>query len=106
MRIRLAGAALLIAAFIGPANAQEGWPWSVFQKSAPNTEPSRSKSRQRPPTANFPQSRSEKGSARRKYDEPISVHSRWRILRTTWTALDEAGYEEFVRRIGKSGCRT
>lgn len=106
MRIRLAGAALLIAAFIGPANAQEGWPWSVFQKSAPNAEPSRSKSRQRPPTANFPQSRSEKGSARRKYYEPISAHSRWRILRTTWTALDEAGYEEFVRRIGKSGCRT
>jgi len=29
----------------------------------------------------------------------------WRILRTAWTERDETGYEEFVRRIGESGCR-
>ncbi len=30
----------------------------------------------------------------------------WRILRTTWTERDEKGYEEFVQRIGESGCRS
>lgn len=30
----------------------------------------------------------------------------WRILRTAWTERDEKGYEEFVQRIGESGCRT
>jgi hypothetical protein len=35
-----------------------------------------------------------------------SGHAGWRILRTTWTARDEAGYEEFVRRIGESSCKT
>ena len=29
----------------------------------------------------------------------------WRILRTSWTERDEKGYEEFVQRIGESGCR-
>jgi hypothetical protein len=29
----------------------------------------------------------------------------WRILRTAWTERDEKGYEEFVARIGESGCR-
>ena len=29
----------------------------------------------------------------------------WRILRTAWTERDEKGYEEFVQRIGESGCR-
>jgi len=32
--------------------------------------------------------------------------SQWRILRTAWTERDEKGYEEFVKRIGESGCRT
>jgi hypothetical protein len=29
----------------------------------------------------------------------------WRILRTSWSESDEKGYEEFVQRIGESGCR-
>src|SRR5262245_15205736 len=29
----------------------------------------------------------------------------WRIMRTTWTERDEKGFEEFVQRIGESGCR-
>ena len=29
----------------------------------------------------------------------------WRILRTSWTDSDEKGFEEFVQRIGESGCR-
>ncbi len=31
---------------------------------------------------------------------------RWRILKTHWSASDERGFEEFVRRIGESRCRT
>lgn len=31
---------------------------------------------------------------------------RWRILRTSWTEQDERDYEEFVQRIGESGCKT
>jgi hypothetical protein len=30
----------------------------------------------------------------------------WRVLRTAWTEQDERAYEEFVRRIGESDCRT
>lgn len=29
----------------------------------------------------------------------------WRIMRTSWTERDEKGYEEFVQKIGESGCR-
>ena len=29
----------------------------------------------------------------------------WCILRTSWTDSDEKGFEEFVQRIGESGCR-
>jgi HAMP domain-containing protein len=31
---------------------------------------------------------------------------RWRVLRTAWTEQDERAYEEFVARIGESGCKT
>ncbi len=30
----------------------------------------------------------------------------WRILKTRWGASDERGFEEFVRKIGESRCRT
>ncbi len=30
----------------------------------------------------------------------------WRILKTRWSASDERGFEEFVRKIGESRCRT
>ena len=30
----------------------------------------------------------------------------WRILKTQWSASDEHGFEEFVRQIGESRCRT
>ena len=30
----------------------------------------------------------------------------WRILKTQWSASDERGFEEFVRQIGESRCRT
>ena len=30
----------------------------------------------------------------------------WRILRTQWTDADEKGFEDFVRRIGESDCKT
>src|SRR5262245_13227297 len=31
---------------------------------------------------------------------------RWRVLRTAWSEQDERAYEEFVQRIGESGCKT
>lgn len=30
----------------------------------------------------------------------------WRLLKTEWTEEDENGYSEFVRALGRSGCRT
>lgn len=30
----------------------------------------------------------------------------WRLLKTSWSPEDETGYSNFVRAIGKSGCRT
>lgn len=59
-----------------------------------------------PPKATQPRTTSEKTSSLRRYDMTQMGHAAWRILRTAWTARDEAGYEEFVQRIGESSCKT
>lgn len=35
-----------------------------------------------------------------------SARAAWPILKSAWSESDEAGYEEFVRRIGESQCRS
>jgi hypothetical protein len=37
---------------------------------------------------------------------PVRTDRSWRILRDRWTATDEKAYEDFIRAIGESNCRT
>ena len=116
MRVASVGCALLLlAALVQPAFAQDGWPWSLFfpsvhKKATKRAQPAAPAN----PTATAsldPQLAPKPGTS-----EPqpgvdgatANVHAawQWRILRTAWTERDEKGYEEFVQRIGESGCRT
>ncbi len=131
MRVVLAGCALVcvLAVSANPAIAQDGWPWSAYpslRKQAAPAKRAQLRSRARaedarppatasldpqlapptPPTATKPAdppSRPEAAGAAPPDKTAASWH--WRILRTTWTERDEKGYEEFVARIGESGCR-
>jgi hypothetical protein len=106
IRTMLAGAVLFCAACSSPVSAQEGWPWSEFRKRPPPVKKSRRQPTPRFPKATSPRSPHEKSPSHHQGDVTPSAHAGWRILRTVWTTLDEAGYEEFVRRIGDSRCRT
>ncbi len=52
----------------------------------------------------------EPNSAKPVFKRPVLAAGRapfqWRITRAEWTPQDHAGFEEFVRRIGESACRT
>jgi hypothetical protein len=135
MRALAIGCALLLAASLQPAAAQEGWPWSLYpsarQKPAKRAQPRPAEKaaatapvEPKPGAAAVPQPaqpdpRPGAGEpARSAGPQPPPAASgegaeprppapwQWRILRTAWTESDEKGYEEFVARIGESGCRT
>ncbi|MGD9827993.1 MAG: hypothetical protein AB7E70_02910 [Hyphomicrobiaceae bacterium] len=100
------GAAIALAVSTTPAAAQDGWPWSMFEqpKATPKRGPRKTKRQpDRTRKRQVPASAAKDSGPRSKLD---SKHAAWPILRTEWTARDEAGYEEFIRRIGESGCRT
>ena len=122
---------LLLMAWVQPVRAQDGWPWSLYpslQKKAPKratsplpTKPAATASldpqavpaHAKPPSAE-PQPGAEAvspGSQLPQSDyEGVAAKApvawQWRILRAAWTERDEKGFEEFVQRIGESGCRS
>jgi hypothetical protein len=98
--------ALLIAAWSSPVSAQEEWPWSEFRKRTPTVKRSRRQPTPRLPKAESPKSPRKNTSSQRRDDATHSGHVGWRILRTTWSGRDEAGYQDFVWRIGESSCKT
>ena len=122
-------ALLLLGVWVQPTIAQDGWPWSLYpslnkkapkrahpttpanpaatalldpqlapKPGAPEPQPGPQTS---PPGSLPPPQPGAEGT-------PANVHAawQWRILRTAWTERDEKGFEEFVQRIGGSGCRT
>jgi hypothetical protein len=99
--------ALLLALGAQPAYAQDGWPWSVFLKD--KVKPKRT-APQAPDAAKTalldnPARPVDIGDGKASADD-ASASWRWRITRTAWSERDEKGFEEFVARIGESGCRT
>jgi hypothetical protein len=127
MKIVFAGCLLMLAASLPlqPASAQDTWPWSILQ-------PTRKVAPKRPPpapkgatTASLdPQPQPAPATPKPEVADPPGAQPaspqpgadassakapaawQWRILRTAWNERDEKGFEEFVQRIGESGCRT
>jgi hypothetical protein len=133
MRVILVGCALLLAASIQPVSAQEGWPWSAWRPARKQASPKRAQPSLPPntattvsldpqpqavPTGPTPEAAEPRpdpgpqalprpsGSDGAELKAPAAAAWQWRILRTAWTERDEKGFEEFVQRIGESGCRT
>ena len=132
MRMVLVGCALVLAASVEPAAAQDGWPFSFFKQAAPakraqprarpKAEPAQPAAtaaldpqapQARPATPQSspadPQAPAAEPQAQPPARPPPTRRRRlpwqWRIMRTAWTERDEKGFEEFVQRIGESGCR-
>jgi hypothetical protein len=125
-------ALLLLMAWVQPARAQDGWPWSLYpslhkkapkrasppvpanpaatasldpravpvDSKPPSAEPQPGAQSLSPPSQSLPQSEPEGVAAK------APVAWQWRVLRAAWTERDEKGFEEFVQRIGESGCRS
>src|SRR5262245_52775690 len=140
MRMALVGCALVLAASVESAAAQDGWPWTHYPSLRKQAAP---KKRAQPPVpvktepaeaapaataALDPQTPSPRPAAPQAQpadaqpppadpqaqppavdstasDRALATPWQWRIMRTTWTERDEKGFEEFVHRIGESGCR-
>jgi hypothetical protein len=126
---------LLAASSLQSASAQDGsaWPLSTWARkplppkkvkplALPNATTTASLDRQpgpadaKPGTASQPEP-SDAATSRAPQPQAASSEAEaakapppapwaWRILRTTWSESDEKGFEEFVQRIGESGCRT
>lgn len=94
---------LAILACPQPASAQVDLSFSyLFEPEKPKKRAKRPRAdppAQEAPAAD-PSSTDETGS------QPATGSALWRILRTSWTDADEKGYEEFVAKIGESGCRS
>ena len=127
---RLLTCVLALALSPNPAAAQDNWPWALYPSLRKQAAPPK-RTQPRPPAkaeeskpaataaldpqlspphpapdarpqATDPASRPEAGAAS---PDKAPASWQWRILRTAWTERDEKGYEEFVARIGESGCR-
>lgn len=135
MRIGVAACALalVLAASPMPAAAQDGWPWSLYpslrkqaapaKRAQPRPSPKADDARPAATAALDPQiatpptppqdarpASADPQPARPATDAAAPADKaapswQWRILRASWTERDEKGYEEFVARIGESGCR-
>jgi hypothetical protein len=121
---------LALALSSNPAAAQDNWPWALYPSLRKQVTPPKRTQPRLPakaeefkpaataaldpqlaapppapdakPQATDPASRPEAGAAS---PDKAPASWQWRILRTAWTERDEKGYEEFVARIGESGCR-
>ena len=140
MRMVFVGCALILAASVESAAAQDGWPWthypSLRKQAAPKKRaqppvPAKTEPAEPAPAATAaldlqtPSPRPAAPQAQPADAQPPPAGPRaqppavdpaasdrapatswqWRIMRTTWTERDEKGFEEFVQRIGESGCR-
>ena len=130
MRMVLAGCVLAFAVSVEPAVAQEAWPFTSFpslRKQAGPTKRAQPRPKAEPakPEAMAaldpaispanPQAQPTEPQPKPAEPQPPAAGAavpdkgpapwQWRIMRTTWTERDEKGYEEFVQRIGESGCR-
>lgn len=101
MRAALLTVVLAISGWWHSVSAQSFWPFDAFEK--PSAPPKRSS----PTVRSSPRPKAlpgdvagsiEQGSANRSWS--------WRIVRVKWTEVDEKAYEDFVARIGESGCRS
>ncbi len=104
MKGRIFWMLLLLVAWHGPAAAQF-WPFDTFEK--PRTAPKARPAPKAPPGRSVyrPTPAQPKGAAPTQSKGDPSGWQ-WRIARTTWTEADEKAFEDFVARIGESGCRT
>lgn len=96
MRKLLASVGVLLGAYGQPAGARDDWFSSIFEQSGNGT--------QRPIQSAAPQAGRQ--SVIDLKQSAVAGRSAWRMLRSSWNQRDEADYEEFVRRIGESGCRS
>lgn len=72
-------------------------------QAAPPVEPQARSADAQPPAADPQAPPPAAGAAAAEKAPPTAWQ--WRIVRTSWTERDEKGFEEFVQRIGESGCR-
>lgn len=103
MRRILCWAIAIVCLAAGPAAAQGSFLEQLFGiKPPPSVKP--------PRKTIEPASFDIRPQKPRKVDTvalaPAGAPWAWRILRTAWSERDEKGFEEFVARIGESGCRT
>ncbi len=130
MRLLPVGCVLALAVSTAPAVAQDGWPWSSYpslrkqagpgKRTPPRLPTPREEAKpaataaldpQLPPTGAQGHAPAEAAPPSRPSFESTAGAGKgpapwqWRILRASWTERDEKGYEEFVQRIGESGCR-
>jgi hypothetical protein len=101
MRAALLAIALAISGWWHPGSAQSFWPFDAFEK--PSAPPKRPHPNVRPSSRPKALPDDVSGSVK-----PQSANRSWpwRIVRATWTEADEKAYEDFVARIGESGCRS
>jgi hypothetical protein len=93
--------ALVAIAATSEASAQDHWPFNVFKQRK-----EASKAHQRSP-ARRPPRRTQVSTKEPLVDvsggRPSAWH--WRITKASWSETDETAFEDFVTRIGESGCR-
>lgn len=101
MRAALLAIVLALSGWCHPVSAQSYWPFDTFEK--PSASPKKSPPAVRPSSRpNAP--RGDVSDAVAQQD--LNRSWQWRIVRATWTDADEKAYEDFVARIGESGCRS
>lgn len=101
MRRGTASFVLVVIAATSEAAAQDHWPFNVFKQ---HQEPS--KAYQRPPARPPPlrkQGSTNEPLVQVSGGRPAAWH--WRITKASWSETDETAFEDFVARIGESGCR-
>jgi hypothetical protein len=105
MRRVVLGLALMIAGSSLPASAQSFWPFDLFEskRATPRSRPASTAPpvrRTAPPKAPLSE---DAGDLQPQQSGAVLP---WRISRAAWTDADEKAFEDFVARIGESGCRT
>jgi len=106
MKVLLVVVSIMALACVNTARAQSNLssPWQ-FEPIKPRAKMKRSRARRihkRPPSV----APADQNGSKVDLAGGEAGSSQWRILRVAWTQHDEKGYEEFVKRIGESGCRT
>ena len=97
MKAARLGVALVLSGWCEPASAQFFWPFDAKPKAASTAPAIRQSPRPKALPRDVSTSSEPQGS---------SAGGQWRIARAVWTDADEKAYEDFVTRIGESGCRS